>query len=88
MLSKFIQFVKTHQNDIILLIGVILISLLSFAIGYIVAKEQEKEPIKIEFKSHELGCEFYTNDIRIDYSYIRTDSPACQRLRRRPMAGR
>jgi len=48
MLSKFIQFVKDHQDDIILVIGVILISLLSFAIGYIVAKQQEKEPIRIE----------------------------------------
>jgi hypothetical protein len=48
MLSKLSQFVKDHQNDIILLIGVILISLLSFAVGYIVAKQQEKEPIKIE----------------------------------------
>jgi hypothetical protein len=49
MLSKIIQFVKSHQADIILLIGVILISLLSFAMGYIVAKTQEKKPIKIEY---------------------------------------
>lgn len=42
------QWVVDHQDDIILLIGVILISLLSFAMGYIVAKQQEKEPIKIE----------------------------------------
>jgi len=49
MLTKIIQFVKSHQSDIILLIGVILISLLSFAMGYIVAKYQEKEPIRIEF---------------------------------------
>jgi len=48
MLAKIIQFVKAHQDDIILLIGVILISLLSFAVGYIVAKQQEKEPIQIE----------------------------------------
>lgn len=48
MLSKIVDFVKTHQADIILVIGVILISLLSFATGYIVAKTQEKEPIKIE----------------------------------------
>ena len=48
MLTKIKQFVKIHQSDIILLIGVILISLLSFAIGYIVAKEQEKEPLRIE----------------------------------------
>ena len=48
MLTKIKQFVKIHQSDIILLIGVILISLLSFAIGYIVVKEQEKEPLRIE----------------------------------------
>ncbi|MDO8663611.1 MAG: hypothetical protein Q7K28_02100 [Candidatus Wildermuthbacteria bacterium] len=48
MLSKLINFVKVHLDDIILLIGVILISLLSFAMGYITAKQQEKEPIRIE----------------------------------------
>lgn len=48
MLSKIKDFVKDHQHDIILLIGVILISLLSFAMGYIVAKEAEKEPLQIE----------------------------------------
>lgn len=42
------EFIKEHQEEIILVIGVILISLLSFAMGYIVAKEQEKEPIKFE----------------------------------------
>jgi hypothetical protein len=51
MLAKIIQFVKTHLDDIILVIGVILISLLSFAIGFIAAKEQEKEPLKIEHES-------------------------------------
>jgi len=49
MLSKIIQFVKRYQEDIILVIGVILISLLSFAAGYIMAKQQEKEPIRIEY---------------------------------------
>jgi hypothetical protein len=48
MLTKIKQFVKTYQTDIILVIGVVLISLLSFAMGYIVARQQEKEPIKIE----------------------------------------
>jgi len=51
MLSKLIQFVKAHQADIILVIGVILISLLSFAVGYITAKYQAKEPLRIE-ESH------------------------------------
>ena len=40
MLTKLINFVKIHQADIILVVGVILISLLSFAMGYITAKLQ------------------------------------------------
>ena len=54
MLAKIKQFVKSYQSDIILVIGVILISLLSFAIGYITAKTQEKEPIRIEFRIQNL----------------------------------
>ena len=42
-----LDFLKKHQADIILVIGVFLISLLSFALGYIMAK-QEKEPLKFE----------------------------------------
>ncbi|MBU4298928.1 hypothetical protein KJ636_02715 [Patescibacteria group bacterium] len=48
MLAKIKEFVKTHLDDIILVIGVVLISLLSFAIGYIVAKQEAKEPIRFE----------------------------------------
>ena len=48
MLSKLTQFVKIHQADIILVVGVILISLLSFALGYIVAKTYDKQSIQIE----------------------------------------
>jgi len=43
------QWIIKYQSDIILVIGVILISLLSFAMGYIVARQQEKTPLKIEF---------------------------------------
>lgn len=49
MLSNFKQLVKDNQNDIIMIIGVVLISLLSFATGYIVAKQQNKKPIQIEY---------------------------------------
>lgn len=49
MYKKIIEFLKEHLDEIILLIGVILISLLSFAMGYIIAKQQEKEPIRIEY---------------------------------------
>jgi|GEM_PF-1006641 len=47
MLSNLKKIVKDSKNDIIILITVILISLLSFAIGYIMAEYQEKEPIEI-----------------------------------------
>lgn len=48
MLSKVRQFLKDHLEDLILAVGVILISLFSFAAGFIFAKMQEKEPIQIE----------------------------------------
>lgn len=47
MLSNLKNIVKDLKTDIIILIGIILISLLSFAIGYIIAEYQEKEPIEI-----------------------------------------
>jgi hypothetical protein len=49
MVAKVIEFVKRHEVDIILAIGVLLISLLSFAAGFLTAKEQLKEPIQIEY---------------------------------------
>lgn len=48
MIAKLIQFVKKYQADIVLFIGVILISLLSYAVGYMVAQGQEKEPLQFE----------------------------------------
>jgi len=48
MLAKIIQFVKNHQEEIVLFIGVFLISLLSFAAGYIVSENQKEETIKFE----------------------------------------
>ncbi len=48
MLSKIISFVNKYQGEIILFIGVILISLLSFGAGYITSKIQEKTPIEIK----------------------------------------
>ncbi len=50
MLADIKRVVKSHKNDIILLITIILVSLLSFALGYIIAKYQEKEPIRIDYE--------------------------------------
>ncbi len=55
MLAKIKDFVKTYQADIILVIGVVLISLFSFAMGYIVAKQGEKEPLKIEMTNYSIA---------------------------------
>lgn len=52
MIAKIWNFVKEFYNknfyDIILFIIVALLLMLSFAAGFIVAKYQTKEPIKIE----------------------------------------
>lgn len=48
MLAKIKEFIKKNQKDIILVIGVILISLLSFALGFITCSIQQKEPLIIE----------------------------------------
>lgn len=53
MIAEIKNFVKKYQSDIILVIAVILISLLSFAVGYLVAKNEEKETIKIEQNKYE-----------------------------------
>lgn len=47
------EWILIHQSDVILVIGVILISQLSFAMGYIFAKQQDKPPIKFEVISEE-----------------------------------
>lgn len=47
MLTKILDFVKENQDKIVLVICIILISLLSFFLGFIFAKMQEKTPLKI-----------------------------------------
>jgi hypothetical protein len=51
MFEKGKNFIKNHLEEIILIAGIILVSLFSFALGYIVAKQEEKKPIKIEYES-------------------------------------
>lgn len=52
LLSKIFDFLKIHQDDIILTIGVILICSLSFIAGFLTAKNQEKkEQIEFEYRT-------------------------------------
>jgi hypothetical protein len=47
ILSKFSAFVKSHFNDIIIFIVVVLLVLLAFASGYIIAKYSQKDKITV-----------------------------------------
>ena len=66
-LSKISNWVKDHQDDIILLIGVILISLLSFAVGFITAKQQESQPLEFKESTYEKNESSYcwSRDLRV-----------------------
>jgi len=48
MLTKITNFVKENQDKIVLVICVILIATLSFFLGFLYAKTQEKQPLRIE----------------------------------------
>ncbi len=48
MLSRIRLFVKENGKELILFAGVILISSLSFAFGYIIAKTEEKNYLEFE----------------------------------------
>ena len=48
MLARISHFVKENRRELILLIGILLISSLSFAFGYIIAKTEEKNQLKFE----------------------------------------
>ena len=52
MLAEIKDFVKAHFNDIMLFIIVALLIMLAFAVGYITAKYQSKEPIQIINQTH------------------------------------
>lgn len=48
MLPRISLFVKENQRELVLLTGVLLISSLSFAFGYIIAKTEEKDYLEFE----------------------------------------
>jgi len=47
ILTKIKGFVKNNLDDIILIVAVVLISLLAFSLGFIIAKYQEKLPLQL-----------------------------------------
>jgi len=51
MLSEIKNFVKAYRADIVLVLSVVLVSFLSFALGYITAEQKAKEPLSIETSS-------------------------------------
>jgi len=48
MLINLKQFVKEHQSDITLTIGIILVALISFGAGRLTTSQADEEPIVIE----------------------------------------
>ena len=48
MLAEIKAFVKDHIDDIMLFVIVTLLVLLAFAVGFITARYQFKEPIQVE----------------------------------------
>ena len=48
MLTKIAGFVKRFEREVVLIIAIILISSLSFFLGYIYSQIQDKEPLRIE----------------------------------------
>ncbi len=85
ILRKIRQWIIEHQDDMVLLVGVILISLLSFAIGFLVAKNQEKKPLKIEYKAMH-GLAYYQKNYKqnsfpplLNYFVIKKDQVFSER---------
>ena len=50
MIAKIKDFVKDQFQNIMLFVIIVLLIMLAFAVGYIVAKSQFKEPISVEYK--------------------------------------
>ncbi|OQB07946.1 MAG: hypothetical protein BWY21_01496 [Parcubacteria group bacterium ADurb.Bin216] len=52
MLAKIGGFVKVNEAEIVLVVAVILVSMLSFSIGYISAMKDMEQPIQIMKQSN------------------------------------
>ncbi len=48
MITKISNFVKRNKEDILLFIAIMLVVMFSFSLGYIMAKMEQKEPLKFE----------------------------------------
>lgn len=53
MLASFKYIVKNKKRDIIMISIVVLLSLLSFAMGFIVSEHQRKETILMKYEQRE-----------------------------------
>ncbi|GEM_PF-859079 len=51
MIAKTVDFVKNNLGDILYLLVILLLIALSFSLGYITAKIEEKEPLEYEKRS-------------------------------------
>lgn len=51
MLDQIKQFIKSNESEIILAVGVILISLISFSAGRLTYSNSQESPISIEYRS-------------------------------------
>lgn len=51
--EKIKLFMQRNKEEIMLIIGVFLISLLSFAIGFISGKEEVKKPVEFNYERTE-----------------------------------
>jgi predicted Na+-dependent transporter len=45
-IKRFKKWILSHQDDILIFLIIVLVALLSFAIGYLSARFQEKEPLR------------------------------------------
>jgi hypothetical protein len=53
ILFKIKWYIKDNKEEIALIIGVFLISLISFGIGFLMAKEDIKTPIEVKYEETE-----------------------------------
>ena len=64
-MKEILDLVKKHQDEIVLLVGVILVSLLSFSAGYLMAKQQNDQLRFESLNENKESSHNWSGDIRI-----------------------